>query len=182
MEFDIKIRKTDNINFANADVTRLVNNELAYTIHDARISLSAGVEIEQNKYVGPNSTIMRLVTQKDDDLSLYFDVIDETETGIKISSSKQILNINHTYDNKGIIRGHLPLESIFGFRKSFYFITKSLGFELDLRTSNRKQDILYTTIGGNDVNVTINSISLYIPSTFLNNETEVFLTKLSQNL
>ena len=41
---------------------------------------------------------------------------------------------------------------------------KGLGFELQLRTSIEKQNILYTTLGGNDVNVTINSIYLYIPS------------------
>ena len=54
------------------------------------------------------------------------------------------------------------MEHIFGFARSFKR-TKGLGFELDLRTSNRKQDILYTTLGDNDVNVTINSISLFVP-------------------
>ena len=39
-----------------------------------------------------------------------------------------------------------------------------MGFELQLKTSNEQQKILYTTLGGNDVNVTINSIYLYIPS------------------
>ena len=43
-------------------------------------------------------------------------------------------------------------------------ITKGLGFELQLKTSNEKQNFLYTTLGGNDVNVTISSIYLYIPS------------------
>ena len=37
-------------------------------------------------------------------------------------------------------------------------------FELQLKTSNEKQNVLYTTLGGNDVNVTTNSIYLYIPS------------------
>ena len=38
-----------------------------------------------------------------------------------------------------------------------------LGSELELRTSNRKQDILNKTLGDKDVNVT-NSTNLYIPS------------------
>ena len=52
-------------------------------------------------------------------------------------------------------------------------IMKGLGFELDLRTSNRKQDILYSTLDDNDVNVTINSISLFIPQLIPSSETQV---------
>ena len=178
LEFDIRIRKNDKADFIVAndntnEVIRLVNNAFAYTMHDARISTSAGVEIEQNKYVGPISTIMRLVTEKDGDLSTYFDIIDESEGEINNSSLKKILINNHSEANRGLIRGHLPLEYIFGFCRSFKKITKGLGFELDLRTSNRKQDILDTTLGDNDVNVTINSISLFIPQIITSPETQV---------
>ena len=108
LEFDIRIRKSDNANFIVAndntnEVIRLVNNAFAYTIHDARISTSAGVEIEQNKYVGPISTIMRLVTEKDGDLSTYFDIINESEDEINNSSLKKILINNHTEANRGLI-------------------------------------------------------------------------------
>ena len=41
-----------------------------------------------------------------------------------------------------------------------------------LRTSNRKQDILYTTLGGKDLNVTIKSISLFIPQIIPSPETQ----------
>ena len=92
LEFDIRIRRDDGNAFTivapGNDNIRLVNNAFAYTIHDARISTSTGVEIEQNKYVGPISTIMRLVTEKNGDLSTYFDIIDESEDGIKNSSLK----------------------------------------------------------------------------------------------
>ena len=98
---------------------RLVNNAFAYTIHDARISSSAAVEIKQKKYVGPISTIMRWVTQKDGDLSTFFDIIDESEDEINSWSLKKILFDNHTEANRGVIRGHLPLECIFGFARSF---------------------------------------------------------------
>ena len=73
LEFDIKIRKGGVGNFLitapGNDVIGLVNNAFAYTIHDAEISTSSGVEIEQNNWVRPISTIMRLVTQKGGDLS-----------------------------------------------------------------------------------------------------------------
>ena len=182
LEFDIRIRRANGNAFAiglapGGDIIRLVNNAFAYKIHDARISTSAGVEIEQNKYVGPISTIMRLVTQKDGDLSTYFDIIDESEDEINISSLRKILMDNHTEANRGLIRGHLPLEYIFGFCKSFKKLSKGLGFELVLRTSNRKQDILYTTLGDNDVNVTINSISLFIPQIIPSPEKEVFFNE-----
>ena len=182
LEFDIRVRRADGNAFyvenpARNDVIRLINNAFAYTIHDARISSSAGVEIEQNKYVGPISTIMRIVTHKDGDLSTYFDIIDESEGEINNTSLKQILVDNHTEANQGLIRGHLSLEHIFGFCRSFKKITKGLGFELDLRTSNRKRDILYTTLGENDVNVTINSINLFIPQIIPSPESQVYFNE-----
>ena len=64
-----------------------------------------------------------------------------------------------------------------GFARSFKQITKGLGFELDLRTSNRKQDILYTALGDIDVNVTIKSISLFIPQTIPSPETQVIFNE-----
>ena len=181
LEFDIRIRRDDGNPFTivapGNDIIRLVNNAFAYTIHDARISTSAGVEIEQNKYVGPISTIMRLVTEKDGDLSTYFDIINENGNEIDNSSLKKTLINNHTEANRGFIRGHLPLEYIFEFARSFKKITKGLGFELDLRTSNRKQDILYTTLDDDDVNVTINSISLFIPQLIPSPETQVIFNE-----
>ena len=182
LEFDIRVRRADGNAFAiglapGGDIIRLVNNAFAYTIHDARISTSSGVEKEQNKFVGPISTIMRLVTQKEGDLSSYFDIIDESEGEINNTSLRQILIDNHTEANRGLIRGHLPLEYIFGFAKSFKKITKGLGFELDLRTSNKKRDILYSTSGYNDVNVTINSFSLFIPQIIPSLETQVYFNE-----
>ena len=143
----------------------MVNNGLAYNFQEGRISTSAGTEIEHNKNLGNVSTIMRLLTHKDGDLSSYFDKIDEAEAGIANSTLKRLLIDSHTNDdNKGKIRVNLPLEHILGLCKTFEKITKGLGFELQLKTSSEKQNILYTTLGGNDVNVTINSIYLYIPS------------------
>ena len=143
----------------------MVNNGLAYFFQEGRLSSSAGTEIEHKKNLGNVSTILRLLTQKDGNLSSYFDEIDEREAGNGNSTLKQLLIHSHTNeDNKGKIRANLPLERIFGFCKTFKKMTKGLGFEIQLKTSNEKQNILYTTLGGNDVNVTINSIYLYIPS------------------
>ena len=143
----------------------MVNNGLAYIFQEARLSTSAGTEIEHNKNLRNVSTIMRLLTQKEGDLSSYFDNIDEIHAGITNSTLKRMLIDSHTNEeNKGKIRANLPVEHIFGFCKTFKKVTKGLGFELQLKTSNEKQNIIYSTLGGNDINVTINSIYLYIPS------------------
>ena len=48
---------------------------------------------------------------------------------------------------------------------------------MDLRTSNRKQDILCTTLGVNDVNVTIKSISICIPKIIPTPENQVYFNE-----
>ena len=85
---------------------------------------------------------------------------------------KQILINNHTEPNRRLIRGQLSSEHIFGFCIFFKKIIKRLGFELDLRASNRKQDILYTTVQDKTVDVTNNSIHLYIPTIILSPKTQ----------
>ena len=44
------------------ETIRLVNKAFAYALSKATISTTRGEEIEQNKYVGHVSTIMRLLT------------------------------------------------------------------------------------------------------------------------
>ena len=110
--------------------------------------------VDKNKYVGPISTIMRVLTSKDGDLISYFDKNDDTLKGMLIN--------NHDEPNKGKIVGQLPLEHIFGFCKTFKKITKGLGFQLTLKTADL-QDILYTTIA-DDIDVTINSLYLFVPT------------------
>ena len=86
-EFDRRIRKGDNTNLIVAEdntneLIRSTKNVFADTIHDAPISTAAGTEIDQIKLVVPISTIMRLITQRDGDLSPYFVVIDESQNSI----------------------------------------------------------------------------------------------------
>ena len=167
LEIDIDGKGADANNFANADEIRLVNVALDYVFQEGRLYTSAGTEIEHNKNLGNVSTIMRSLTQKDGDISFYFDRINERVAGIDVSTLKNMLIDSHTNeDNKGKIGANLPLEHIFRICKTFKKITKGLGFELQLKTSNEKRNIIYTSLvfGKNDVNVTINSIYLYIPS------------------
>ena len=162
----------------------MVNNGLAYIFQEGRLSTSAGTEMERNKNLGNVLTIMRLKTQKDGDLSSYFNKIDEREAGVAKFTLKQLLNDSHANeDNNGKTRAKLPLEHIFGSCKTFKKITKGLGFELQLKTSNEKQKVTYATLGGNDVNMTINSIYLYIPSLVTSAEQQqIFNESIRQNL
>ena len=53
------------------EVIRLVNIAFAFTIHDARNSTSSGGELQQNKFCRSFSTIVRLLTQREGDISTY---------------------------------------------------------------------------------------------------------------
>ena len=73
------------------------------------------MEIEHNKNVGPVSTIMPLLTSKDDDLSSYFDKKGESVLD-NDNPLKQILFNNHAVEvKKGKVKGQLALEHTFGF-------------------------------------------------------------------
>ena len=96
LQYDITVRRANNADFIDADVIRLVNNAFAYCFREATLSHTGGSEIEQNKYVGPISIIMRVLTSKDGDLMSYFDKIDETEANLNNTSLKHILINNHT--------------------------------------------------------------------------------------
>ena len=68
---------------------------------------------------------------------------------------------NHTEVNREKIKDPLPLEHIFGFRKTFINISENLGFHLTFRT-NDLQDIIFATLT-NDTTVTIDSLYLFVP-------------------
>ena len=95
----------------NAGHFRLVNIGLAYIFREGQLSTSSGTEIENKKYLGPVSTILRLLTENNGDLSSHFDKIDQREAGITNSSLKLMLNDSHNNDDiKGKIRTNLPVE------------------------------------------------------------------------
>ena len=130
------------------------------------------MEIEHVKFLGQISTIMRSLTSKDGDLLSHFDNNNEGSTAVDFSSTpiKQMLFGNHTVEvNRGKLKSQLPLEQIFGFCETFEKISKNLGFHLTLKTNDLKNNN-FTTIA-TDINVTINSLYLFVPILSPNTET-----------
>ena len=82
LEFDITVRKVvaDAANpiLVDNDQIRLINNAFAYCFTQATLSTTGGMDLEDIKYVGQISTIMRLLTSKDGDLSSYFNKTGES--------------------------------------------------------------------------------------------------------
>ena len=143
------------------------------------MSTTGGMDLDDIKYVGQVSTNMRLLTSRDADLSSYFDKDGESVIDEHISL-KKILIDNHAVEiNKGKIHGHLALEHIFGFCKTFEKITKNLGFHLRFKM-NDLQDIIFTTIA-DDLNVTINSLYLFVPKLIRSTSTQVMLNEAIMN-
>ena len=177
LEFDITVRDTTGA-FTNASNIRLIKNALAYCFKEARFSTPGGSYLEHIKYVGQVSTIMRLLTCKDSDLSSCFDKSGESALNDN-NVLKRILINNHVDVNKGKHRGRLELEHFFGFCKTFTKITKNLGFHITFRTANLKVIIL-TTIS-TDINVTINYLYLYVPILIPNTQTQVMFNESSVN-
>ena len=183
LEFDITIRKIaappNNPILINADQLRLINNAFAYCFNQATLSTTGGMDIEDIKYVGQVSTIMRLVTSKDSDLSSCFDRGGESVIDNNNPLKKILINTHDEAANKGRIKGHLPLEHIFGFCKSFKKLTKNLGYHLKFKM-NDLQDIVFTTIA-DDINVTINSLYLYVPKLIPSASTQIMFNESIMN-
>ena len=81
--------------------------------------------------------------------------------------------------NKGKIKGQLALDHILGFCKTFKKITKNLAFHLIFKM-NDLQDIIFTTIA-DDINVTINSLYLYVPQLIPSTSTQVMFNESNMN-
>ena len=201
LEFDITVRRNNGVDFDNDDPIRLTNNAFAFVFKEARLSTTPGSDLEHNKYVGQISTIMRSLTSRDGDLLSQFDNINEkivlnndgtqndvdTTTIIQNTSLQEMLINNHNIVgqevNRGKIKGHLPLEHIFGFCKTFKKITKNLGFHITFKTANL-QDIIYTTFAdnaANQINVTINNLYLFVPFLIPSTETQLMFNESIQN-
>ena len=190
LEFDITVRKNDTTNFHIEDPIRLVNNGFAFCFKEARLSTTIGSDIEHNKFCGQVSTIMKVVSNKDDDLLSQFGNINENDIPllerladlppqIRSTPHQKMLIDNHLDANKGKIKGYLYLEDIFGFCKTFKKVTKNLGFHLMFKTSNL-QDIIYTSMA-DDINVTINSLYLFVPNLIPSVETQLMFNEATQN-
>ena len=190
LEFDITVRAQNAADaFDENSPIRLANNGLAYSFQEARLSTST-TDLEHDKYLGQISTIMRLVSSRDGDFLSQFDIINEdvganetaTSDNIRSTSLNKMLITNHEENsNRGKIKGQLPLEHMFGFCKTFKKVTKNLGFRITFKTANL-QDIIYTTIAaGTQINVTINSLYLYVPFLIPTTETQLMFNESIQN-
>ena len=184
LQFDITVRPQRVEDAFDADSPiRLVNIAFAHCFKEGVINTSGGMEIENNKFLGQVSTIMKSLTSKDGDLLSQFDNINEgeTEDNIRSTSLHKMLINNHIEENRGRIKGKLPLEDIFAFCKTFKKITKNLGFHITLKTNNL-QNIVYTTIAdATQINVTINSLCLFAPILTPNSETQVMFNESIKN-
>ena len=133
---------------------------------------------------------MKVISNKDDDLLSQFGNINENDipllerladlrTQIRFTPHQKMLIDNHTDPNKGKIKGYLYLEDISGFCKTFKRVTKNLCSTLTFKTANL-QDILYSSMA-DDINVTINSLHLYIPNLIPSVETQLMFNEATQN-
>ena len=184
LQFDITVRPQLIADaFGEDSPIRLVNNAFAHCFKQGVIDTTGGMEIENIKFLGQVSTIMKSLTSKDGDLLSQFDNINERETedNIRSTSLYKMLISNHIEANRGRIKGQLLLEDIFGFCKTFKKITKNLGFHITLKTNNL-QNIIYTTIvDATQINVTINSLYLFVPIITPNSETQVMFNESIKN-
>ena len=189
-EFNITVRTIYTTNFHIEDPIRLVNNGYAFRFKEARVTTSIGSDIEHNKLCVQVSTIMKVITNKDDDFLSQFADFNEDDIPllerfadlppqIRSTLHQKTLIDNHTDANKGKIKGYLCLEDIFGFCKTFKKVAKNLGFVITFKTANL-QDIIYTSMA-DDINVTINSLDLYIPNLLPSVETQLMFNEATQN-
>ena len=79
LEFNITVRKNGTTNFHIEDPIRLVNNGYGFCFKEARLSTSIGSDIEHNKFSGQVSTIMKVISNKDDDLLCQIGNINEND-------------------------------------------------------------------------------------------------------
>ena len=190
LEFKITVRKNDTTNFHIEDPVRLVNNGYAFCFKEARLSTTIGSDIEHNKFCGQVSTIMKVISNKDDDLLSQFGNINENDIPllerladlppqIRSTPHQKMLIDNHTDANKGEIKGYLYIEDIFGFCKTFKKVTKNLGFHIMFKAANL-QDNIYTSMA-DKINVTSNNLYLYILNLIPSVETQLMFNEATQN-
>ena len=104
----------------SGDAIRLIKNVFSYCFKEPRLYMTGGSYIEHNKYVGRISIIMRALPSKDGDLISHFDKFDESQAEIEKTLLHHYLINNHDVSaNKGKIKGHLPLEHMLGFIRTY---------------------------------------------------------------
>ena len=112
-----------------------MNNGYAFCFKEARLSSTFGSDFEHNKFCGQISTIMKVISNKNDDLLSHFGKIKGNDIPllerladlppqIRSTPHQKLLIDNYTDPDKGKIKGYLYLKDIFGFCKTFRKVTK----------------------------------------------------------
>ena len=190
LEFNITVRKSDTTNIHIEDPITLVNNGFAFCFKEARLSTTIGSDIKLNKFCGQISTIMTVISNRDDHLLSQFGNINENDIPflerlvdlppqIRSTPQQKMFIDDHNDPNKGKSKGYLFLEDIFGFCKTFKKVTKNLVFELMFKTANL-QVITFTSME-DEINVIINSLYLYIPNLIPSVETQLMFNEATQS-
>ena len=132
-----------------------------------------------------------MISTEDGDLLSQFDDINESfiplheriaklPPKIRDTPHQKMLINNHTDANKCKIKRYLNLEDIFACCKLFQKVTKNLDFHLMLKTKDL-QDIVCTSMG-NDINLTINKLYLFIPIHMPSVETQLMFIEATQKI
>ena len=167
-----------------------MNNGFAFCFKEVRLTSTIGSDFEQNKFSRQISFIMKVISKKDDELLSQFGNFNENDIPLlerladlppQITSTphQKMLIDNHTDPKKSKIKGYFYLEQIFGFCKTFKKVSENLGFILLFKTTNL-QDIILKSMD-DDINVTINSLYLYILNLIPSVETQLMFNEATQN-
>ena len=81
-ELNITVRKIDATNFHHGDPIRLVNNGYPFCFKEVRLSTSIGSDFEHHKVCGQIYTIMKVISNKNDDLISQFGNFKENDIPI----------------------------------------------------------------------------------------------------
>ena len=140
------------------------------------MSTTGSFELECTKYLVYVSIIIRLLTSEDVELSSWFDKNGENALKDNAVLKKLLIKNLGIKVKKGKIKGHLPLEQIFGFCTTFKKTTKNLGFHPIIKTADL-QDIIFTT-KATDINVTKKGLYLFVLHEFQIPKRKLCLMKL----
>ena len=73
------MRENDTTSFHNEHPVRILNNGFAFCFKEARLGTTIGSDIEHKKFFGQVSTIMKVLSYKDDDLLSQFGNINQND-------------------------------------------------------------------------------------------------------
>ena len=118
LEFNITVRKNDSTNFHIEDPIRILNKGYAFCFKEARLSTTIGSDIEHNKFCGLISTIMKVVSNKDDDLSSQFGNLNENDIPLLERLADLPPQIRPTPHQKMLIDKHIDANK--GKKKNIY--------------------------------------------------------------